>query len=231
MTRREKILSVTALLIIWFGAGYRFWCQPLAKQIQAVEQQITAAESQARPADIKLWSNADQLAEPDEKSRFLDYEVEQRDQEKQIPKQRDLPELLEQLVAWADETGVRLAGFKMEPEKTENVKNTNNPDKANNADKANNSGNVENTKNKEVGFRFIQMHTQIEGRYAQTIDFLVKLEQAERLIRVDRLELILNDRAKSSQSVSPGSTSLSPGRIYNPALQAQISFSVYYLPD
>ena len=75
------------------------------------------------------------------------------------------------------------------------------------------------------------MHTQIEGRYAQTIDFLVKLEQAERLIRVDRLELILNDRAKSSQSVSPSSTSLSPGRIYNPALQAQISFSVYYLPD
>ena len=60
MTRREKVLSVTALLMIWFGAGYHFWYQPLAQQIQAVEQQIKTAESEGWPKELQ--SNADQLA-------------------------------------------------------------------------------------------------------------------------------------------------------------------------
>ena len=142
-------------------------------------------------------------------NRFLDYEVTLREQEKQIPKQRALPELLEQLVAWADETGVRLAGFRVEPE------NAVIADNADNAD------------NKKASLRVIRVHSQIEGRYAQTIDFLVKLEQSERLIRVDQLELRLIEPANSSQSVSLGSAFLSPEGIYNPSLQARISFSVY----
>ncbi len=207
MTRREKVLSVTALLMIWFGAGYRFWFQPLALQIQAVEQQIAAAESEAQPADMKSSLLEGQLTELEGKSRFLAYEAKQKEQEKQIPKRRALPELLEQLVAWASETGVRLAEFRVEPENTRNAEN------------------------KDASFRVIRVHTQIEGSYAQVIAFLIKLEQSERLIRVDQLEISLNERAKPGRSESPGPAFPGSEGTFNLNLQARIRFSIYYRPN
>lgn len=202
MTRRETVLSVTAFLLVWFGAGFYFWYRPLTRQIQAVEQQIAAAESKMQLIAGQTGRAADSLAEPDGEEQVLAGAAQLKEPAEQIPAQPAIPELLESLIVWANEAEVRLIGFRTETETAESIDNIGS------------------------GPKVIQVHTQIEGRHVQAVAFLLKLVQSGSLICVDQLELGPNSHTGPGQ-VSQEPVFLDTEGVFNPVQQAKISFLIY----
>jgi len=180
MTLRERVLILVSVAMMLFGGLYHWWYQPANQRMLDLDEQIKLYETKLKTAEVNILDTG-QIVEPDWESQMLQFREKQTQQEKQVPYQRAIPGLIDQLCIWAEQTGITLTGLGMEQESSDS------------------------------GFGVICFRTQINGEQDQVIEYLSKLEQSERLVSIEEVNLNYDQKI-----------------ISNPVLQAQIRFSTYF---